>query len=99
MIQHQNVIIIIQRYSNIRADNPDAQEIFQDQRRYLKMTFATKSQIYILEPPLTVDLSIIIKLISKVGEQNVGPQRTIILMQQFTKLVIDFDVKTIREKR
>lgn len=88
MIQHQNVIIIIQRYSNIRADNPDAQEIFQDQ----------KSQIYILEPPLTVDLSIIIKLISKVGEQNVGPQRTIILMQQFTKLVIDFDVKTIREK-
>lgn len=74
MIQHQNVIIIIQHYGNITADNPDAQEIFQDQRRYLKMTFATQSQIHILGPPLTVDLSIIIKLISKVGEQKVGPQ-------------------------
>lgn len=74
MIQHQNVIIIIQHNSNITADNPDAQEIFQDKRRYLKMTFATKSQIHILGPPLTVDLSIIIKLISKVGEQKVGPQ-------------------------
>lgn len=74
MIQHQNVIIIIQHYGNITADNPDAQEIFQDQRRYLKMTFATQSQIHIFGPPLTVNLSIIIKLISKVGEQKVGPQ-------------------------
>lgn len=53
MIQHQNDIIIIQHYSNITADNPDAREIFQDQRRYLKMTFATKSQIRILRPPLS----------------------------------------------
>lgn len=79
MIQHQNDIIIIQHYSNITADNPDAREIFQDQRRYLKMTFATKLKLKLKYASsdllyLTVDLSIIIKFISKVGEQKVGPQ-------------------------